>query len=244
MTNLIKQLIGIAVIALSSSTFTSIAHGILITNLEDNTNGGGFFGAVSFENNGTNTVTVTADISDPINPGLTKGDILGLWFNFASFPALSGQPTFSGSTPILDYYFSENAVGSSLGGNINLNGAAASYWDLAVSVGKNGKPGGFVQTLSFNIILAGLDESQFGNQQVGMRVQSIAGLTNFNSGSSKLLGTNIPLSANTVSVSEPGSLSLCALSLIALAAVRRKRSTQPSTGKNSHPNATSFNLKR
>jgi len=72
MRNLTKQLLGItaAIFAnfiVANIVFTNIAHGALITHLEDATNGGGFFGAVTFENNGVNTVTITADISAPLD---------------------------------------------------------------------------------------------------------------------------------------------------------------------------------
>jgi hypothetical protein len=48
---------------------------------------------------GTNTVTVTADISNPINAEITKGDILVLWFYLGDFSSLSGVPTFAEPQP-------------------------------------------------------------------------------------------------------------------------------------------------
>ncbi|EAZ99089.1 hypothetical protein [Marinobacter sp. ELB17] len=127
-----KRIISIA----SIFAITSVAHGAAITTqLEDYTNGGGFFGEVTFEDNGTNTVTISANIADPINVGLTKGDVLALWFDFANIGALTGSTaTFSNENPtgiVNGYSFSENAV-NSLGGGLNLNGSGESNWDFAV----------------------------------------------------------------------------------------------------------------
>ncbi|MFQ3207289.1 MAG: hypothetical protein ACI9IT_001444 [Glaciecola sp.] len=195
--------------------FTGMANSTVITSLEDATNGGGFFGEVTFTNSGTDKVTITADISSSLNTGITQGDILGLWFDFSDFSSLSGLPMFGGTTPVLVSVFGENSVGSSISGNLNINGAGATNWDLAVKVGENGPNGGFVQTLSFQVTLAGLDETQFIGQRVGMRVQSIAGVGGFG-GSSKLLGTN------TTEVPGPGALALLGLGLVGLGFVRRK----------------------
>lgn len=93
---------------------TGLAHGAMITtNLEDVTNGGGFFGVVTFLDNGADTVTITADISPPINAGLTQGDILGLWFDFADFGSLSGTPTFVASVTATHTVSSRVSVTSS-----------------------------------------------------------------------------------------------------------------------------------
>ena len=107
------------------------------------TNGGGFLGVLTFEDISPNTVEITADISDPINSGLTKGDILGLWFDFADFTMLGGFPSFGGSTAVLGFAYGDNFVGNSLGGPVNINGSGPADWDLGVQVGKNGTAGGF-----------------------------------------------------------------------------------------------------
>lgn len=202
-----RSIAGIAIFAI-----TSLAHGALITNLEDATNGGGFFGVVTFEDNGLNTVKITADISDPINAGLTQGDILGLWFDFADVSVLT-LPLPIGINPA-PFGFSSNpdSVGTSLGGNVNINGSGEDNWDLAVKVGENGSAGGFNQMVMFDLTILGLSASQFDGQRVGMRVQSIAG-GSFGEGSSKLLR-----------VPEPGILALFGLGLLGLGLSQRKRS--------------------
>ncbi|MBL4630011.1 MAG: hypothetical protein JKY14_02230 [Paraglaciecola sp.] len=197
-------------IFIAAVLFASTVNGTIITAIEDATNSGGFFAEVTFTNYGANTVRVTADISDPINLGLSKGDILGLWFDLSDFSLLSGSLGFGGATTVLDSEYGENSVGSSLGGNVNMNGSGAINWDLAVNVGTNGSQGGFIQTLSFDITALGLDETIFAGQRVGMRVQSIEG-SNFSAGSSKLLGTTV------IEVPEPTTLLLYVMALLGIA---------------------------
>ena len=202
-----KLTLGLSVIA-----FTSMASATVITSLEDATNGVGFFGKVTFTNATADTVSVTADISDPINAGITQGDILGLWFDLGDFASLIGSPTFGGV--VIKSEFGENSVGDTLDSNVQINGTGATDWDLAVQVGENGGQDGFNQLLSFDITWEGLDEAQFTGQRVGMRVQSITGITGYDDdeGSSKL----------TTEVPEPASLALLGLGLAGLGVARRK----------------------
>jgi hypothetical protein len=117
--NRIKQIV-LAVSALAVTPFANSA--LITTQLENMTNGGGFFGELTFEDTALDTVKISADIAAPINAGLTKGDILGLWFDFADFSALSGAPTISGEDPsgiVTEVFFGENSIGSQLAGYSN-----------------------------------------------------------------------------------------------------------------------------
>ena len=101
-------------------------------------------------------------------------------------------------------------------------------WDLAVQVGKGGGSDGFSQSVSFDITITGLSETQFDNQRVAMRVQSIDGLESFCSGSSKLQGPVVGNSGgngggNCENIPEPGSLALLGIGLLGFALVRRRR---------------------
>lgn len=58
------------------------ANAIVVVDLEDVTNGGGFFAKVTIEDI-TDGVKITGDIADPINVGPTKGDVLGLEFQIS-----------------------------------------------------------------------------------------------------------------------------------------------------------------
>lgn len=187
-------------------TLSGVAQAGIITQLQDATNGGGFYAQVTFENAvAANTVSITADIADPINSGLTKGDILALWFDFKDFGLLSGTASFTNGLVGPTLLFAENSVSSSLGGNVNLNGSGESDWDLGIGIGTNGGAEGFIQTISFDLTIAGLDEMQFEGQRVGMRVQSIEGNNGFgfSAGSSKLLDDSPPPPGGPGLLSEP-----------------------------------------
>ncbi len=229
------------------------AQATIIANLEDATNGGGFFSTVKIANSGSDTVNISADIADPINLGLTQGDILSLWFNLSTDNDSSW--TGWGATPSLsNVYVDGNSIGNSFfngaellfgqnqfdtdalnANNSNLNSnSIPDGWDLIVETGQNGGASGFIESLSFDLTIAGLTESLFNEQLIGMRVQSIQGLDWFAEGSSKLLGDGSsppneppneppPPPPPPTSIPEPAPLSLFGLALFALGLLRRKQ---------------------
>lgn len=202
----------------------------VISHLEDVTEKGGFFAVVTVENVATNTVNITADIADPINPGLTQGDVLSVWFNLSDFTglgssaslgnifvngnAIGGGEFFSGSSLL----FGENGFSTrDLISENNLNGTHTSGWDIVIETGQNGSDGGFIQTLSFDLTIQGIDESLFDEQLFGMRVMSIEGVEHFID-SSKLLGDGV-----SAPIPEPASLPLFGLALFGIGLLRRKQ---------------------
>ena len=217
-----KLAAGLTVSVLSTAAFSAP----IVADLEDATNGGGFFATVTIEDNGTDTVKITADIASPINAGLTQGDILGLWFDLSDFSKLSGLASVSNpSVPISgNIVFGDNAVTTKPfpDNNVSLQGTNSGPWDLAVQLGNNGSSLGFIQTVSFDLTILGLDQSQFFDQRVGMRVQSIAGVAGFTS--SKLLGDgegggDPDPDPNPVPV--PGTVLLLGIGLLGLRFMRR-----------------------
>jgi len=187
---------------------------VVIVGLEDATNGGGFFGKVTVADT-AGGVKVTADIADPINVGLTKGDILGLGFQIVDESLLSGITTVDGdpSGIITGTCFDANNCDVFKGGS----GSPGTDFDIVISLGANGASAGFVQTLSFEMLGIGISEAQFDEQSVGMRVQSIEGTEVYTARSSKLIGSG------STSVPEPGTLVLIGAGLLGIGVFPRRR---------------------
>lgn len=190
---------------------------VVVADLQDATNGGGFFGRVTFTDLAPGQVQIVADISQPINAAITQGDILGLWFDFAALPT-SGI----GAAGIIAGVYNPDTVSNSLGGNVNLNGSGPAGWDLGLQVGINGAAGGFNQMVTVTLTAMGLSANTFLNQRIGMRVQSIAGVPGFGAGSSKLLLTN-GTPPPPQPIPEPGPLGLMLLGLGLMGGVLRRR---------------------
>ena len=191
-----KPIFGLRVIAaIALLAEAGIANGTPVTvtaDLEDVTNGGGFFAQVTFTDTGTNVVRVKADIAAPINKGLTQGDVLGLWIDIRDEDKLNGL-TFSNEDPtaiITASSIDANNVDGVGSNNVNLNGTHQGGFDIGLALGKNGGPD-FIQTVEFDMTSVGLEAMLFVDQRVGMRVQSISGDATFAFGtsSSKLIGS-------------------------------------------------------
>ena len=212
-------------LSLSSVLPFGIAQGVTINvGLEDATNGGNFFANLTLEDTATDTVGVTIDIADPINNGLTQGDILALFldiadtsFNTSTLTATSFIPTaITGGVTVF------NAPGgTSLGGNANVNGTGFQF-DVGIETGQNGGNQGFNQLVMFDLMGTGLSTSTFG-QDFGLRVQSIAGATIFAGGSSKLIGNPGPIIPTPTPnpIPSPGTLALLGAGLIGVSFARR-----------------------
>lgn len=212
-------------LALGSALPFGIAQGVMIT-LEDVTNGGGFFAALSLEDAGVDTVNVTINIADPINVGLTEGDILALFFDIA-------DSTFDTET-LAATSFNPGAIeggvtvfpagdGTSLGGNANVNGTGFQF-DVGIETGQNGRSQGFNQLVMFDLMGTGLSTGTFG-QDFGLRVQSIDGTGTdfFAEGSSMLIGNPGPIipTPNPNPIPTPGTLALLGAGLLGVSFARR-----------------------
>jgi len=211
-------LIGVALMLCMGS-----ANAILISSLEDATNGGGFFAEVSIQDT-TGGVSIVGTVDDDFiaqNTTLNQADILGLWFNVSDdsvLGALSAANIQNATPAVTGFNASAGAVGS-LGGNNNLNGTGQLF-DIGIALGMNGASNGAFQTVSFDFIGAGISEAIFANENVGMRVQSINS-TAFVGGSSKLTGGNTTTPPNPVPT--PGSLALLGIGALSLAGFGRRR---------------------
>lgn len=196
--------------------------------LTDFTNGGGFFAEVTLEDNGPDSIAVSVDIADPINVGLSQGDILGLWLDVndetilpgldSAFSVISNVFQNVDPTGIVNGAVASANNVNSLGPNANLNGGggAGDDFDIGIVLGANGNAQGFVETISFDFVFTGLSTDLFLNERVGVRVQSITSPT-FSGGSSKLLG-----SSTTTSVPSPLPVALLAIGLLPLLMRKRK----------------------
>ena len=217
-----KLAAGLTVSVLSTAAFSAP----IVADLEDATNGGGFFATVTIEDNGTDTVKITADSPSWLEWQSWQPDILGFWFDLSDFSKLSGLASVSNpSVPISgNIVFGDNAVTTKPfpDNNVSLQGTNSGPWDLAVQLGNNGSSLGFIQTVSFDLTILGLDQSQFFDQRVGMQGQSIAGVAGFTS--SKLLGDgegggDPDPDPNPVPV--PGTVLLLGIGLLGLRFMRR-----------------------
>lgn len=165
---------------------------------------------------------MTADIADPINTGLNKGDILGLWADVSdesvlleTFSILNQNPTgiVTGSC-----FLANNCDGP------NGAGGAFNDFDMGFELGTQGSADGFIETLSFDLMALGLSAALFDDQRFGLRVQSIEGDNSFgfSSGSSKLIGEG-ETTGPDVTLNEPNIIAFLFIAFCGLGLSRKSR---------------------
>ena len=229
MKNLFK--LAVPTIVAAVATLSTAANAAVVQfDLEDVTNGGGFFSKVTITDTVAGTVRIVADIADPINLNLSKGDIVELGLGISDASLLSGM-AYSNAVgtgtdgsgnditidplTFADTCFSENNCDVFSGG-----GNQGKGFDMSFQFGQGGgRDGTFFQTVEFDLSSVGLTATAFLNQDAGLRVQSIEGVSTFTKGSSKLAGDGDPAPST---VPEPSSLALLALGLAGVCLSRRK----------------------
>ncbi|GAB3103065.1 hypothetical protein G8770_09775 [Aestuariicella hydrocarbonica] len=192
--------------------FTAVAANaaMIVANLEDVTNGGGFYAQVTVSDI-VGGVKVTADIASPINPGLTQGDILGLGFQIADESLLPLTIANNGNEDPSGIITGECQIANGCDLFHGGVGSLGTGFDITIALGLSGSPAGLVQTLMFEMFGAGLTASEFATQAIGMRVQSLEGvLRTYTAASSKLIGDGPP-----GRVPVPGTLALFGAALLA-----------------------------
>ncbi len=208
----LKQLrIGFLMGCLGMVASVSSYAGLVVADLEDVTNPTSFFAKLIIEDI-AGGVKVTADISDPINTGLTNGDILGIGFHIADESLLGSlSVTNNGNEDplgiITSTCFGANSCELFTGGS----GQPGRNMDIVIGLGIVGAAAGFVQTVMLEMLSSSFLFSAmlFANEKVGMRVQSIQYGDTRMDGSSKLIGDG-----PGEEVPSPGSLALLAIGLL------------------------------
>ena len=238
MKNLLKlAAVPTIVAAATSANITNAAT--IVYDLEDVTNGGGFFAQITLTDIVDGQIRVVADIADPINTSLTQGDILGLGLNLlddsvsydvSATDAIGYGTDGSGNAyvqdpltidPICTTANSCDVLGFNGGGN-NVQGQ---NMDMSFGIGINGSAEGFLQTVEFTIVdsFSSLTTADLLGEIGALRVQSIEGGAFDSIGSSKLAGPSEggATEPEPEPAPEPSSLALLALGLAGVGFSRR-----------------------